>query len=295
LAAPISAILAASTDTQGNIIFADYGNHMVSRLNADGTITVLAGNGIDSFSGDNGPARSASLNRPTAAVMDTNGVLYIYDAQNARIRRVGTDDIIATYAGTGVAGYSGDGGLATKAQINNDGRMTLDPQNNLYFTDSVYGVVRRVAPDGTISIYAGNKVAIHSGDNIPATQASLNIGDGQIACDAAGNLYIAETKQSQGNVTLRQGGQPVDQSSGSSGVSSAEYSRVRGPGRSQARLLQGERDADLTRILCGVRDDSYKRYRDRVGAAEVERGRTGAELLLPAWSVPADAVLQRGE
>ncbi len=89
--APISSFPGLATDPQGNVIFADYGNHLVSRLNADGTITVLAGNGIEGFSGDHGPALSASLDRPTSAVMDATGNLYIYDSTFARIRRVTPD------------------------------------------------------------------------------------------------------------------------------------------------------------------------------------------------------------
>src|SRR5438876_8858061 len=91
LLAPISFVEKLSADRQGNIIFADTGNHVVSRLERDGTITVLAGNGIASFSGDGGPARSAALDRPSDAVMDQAGNLHIYDAYNYRIRRVTPD------------------------------------------------------------------------------------------------------------------------------------------------------------------------------------------------------------
>src|SRR5579864_8532513 len=188
--APISGFYALSTDTQGNVIFADYGNHLVSRLNADGTITVLAGNGIEGFSGDHGPALSAALDRPTSAVMDSTGNLYIYDSSFARIRRVTPDGIISTYAGNGVIGYDGDKGPATKAAIQNDGRLAVDSNGNVYLTDPYFNVVRVITPDGTISTYAGGGKG--SGNNIPATQASMAIGGGQIVCDTAGNLYIAE-------------------------------------------------------------------------------------------------------
>ncbi len=190
--APISSFFGLSTDTQGNVIFADYGNHMVSRLNADGTITVLAGNGIEGFSGDNGPALSASLDRPASAVMDAAGNLYIYDTSFARIRRVTPDGIIRTYAGNGNFGYTGDGGPATKASIENNGRLAIDPAGNLYLTDGAANVVRQITPAGIISTYAGNGMGVHNGDNVPATQAAIALGSGQIVCDAAGNLYIAE-------------------------------------------------------------------------------------------------------
>jgi uncharacterized protein (TIGR03437 family) len=190
--APISSFNQLSIDPQGNVIFADFGNHMVSRLNADGTITVLAGNGIEGFSGDHGPALSASLDRPTSAVMDGAGNLYIYDSSFARIRRVTPDGIIATYAGNGIYGYSGDHGPATKAAINNGGKLAVDPSGNLYLTDPSSNVIRVITSDGIISTYAGNGKAVHAGDNIPATQAALSINTGQISCDAGGNLYLAE-------------------------------------------------------------------------------------------------------
>src|ERR1700689_768793 len=118
---PLSGFQQGQHDRNGNIIFADPGNHVVSRLNADGTLTVLAGNGIAGFSGEGGPARSASLRYPSDAVMDKAGNLYIYDSENVRIRRVTPDGVISTYAGTGVRGYAGDGGPAIQARIELDG------------------------------------------------------------------------------------------------------------------------------------------------------------------------------
>src|ERR1700689_1961140 len=121
LNAALSGFQQVQTDRNGNVIFADTGKHVVSRLNADGTLTVLAGNGIAGFSGEGGPARSASLRYPSDAVMDKAGNLYIYDSENVRIRRVTPDGVISTYAGTGVRGYAGDGGPAIQARIELDG------------------------------------------------------------------------------------------------------------------------------------------------------------------------------
>ncbi len=181
--APISGFPGLSTDPQGYVFFADFGNHVVSRLNADGTITVLAGNGIEGFSGDNGPALSAALDRPTSAVMDASGNLYIYDSYFARIRRVTPDGIIKTYAGSGAIGYDGDNGPATKAALDNDGRLAIDSNGNLYLTDPAANVIRRITPGGIISTYAGNGKGAHSGDNVPATQAALalNVRDRSFA------------------------------------------------------------------------------------------------------------------
>src|SRR5260370_29678042 len=101
--APLSTITFLALDNSGGVVFADTGNHVVSRLNADGTLTVLAGNGIRGFSGDGQAARTASLNAPFSAVVDRAGNLFIYDG-NARIRKVTPDGIISTYAGTRTTG-----------------------------------------------------------------------------------------------------------------------------------------------------------------------------------------------
>src|ERR1700733_11622943 len=200
LNAALSGFQQLQTDANGNIIFADTNNHVVSRLNADGTLTVLAGNGIAGFSGEGGPARSASLRYPSDVVMDKAGNLYVYDSFNFRIRRVTPDGIISTYAGTGVNGYTGDGGPAIQAQIELAGKMALDATGNLYFTDGIDSVVRRITPDGTISTYAGNgqlATVANNGNNGPATQAELGLSSGGLAVDSAGNVYVAEDVTNQ--------------------------------------------------------------------------------------------------
>src|SRR3984885_11472778 len=200
LNANLSGFEQLQTDRNGNVIFADLDNQVVSRLNSDGTLTVLAGNGIAGFSGEGGPARSASLSFPSDAVMDSAGNLYIYDSLNFRIRRVTPDGIISTYAGTGVNGYTGDGGPAIQAQIELAGKMALDATGTLYFTDGIDSVVRRITPDGTISTYAGNgqlATVANNGNNGPATAAELGLSSGGLAVDSAGNVYVAEDVTNQ--------------------------------------------------------------------------------------------------
>ena len=200
LNAPLSGFQQIQTDSSGNVIFADLNNQVVSRLNADGTLTVLAGNGIAGFSGDGGPAQSASLRFPSDAVMDRAGNLYIYDSLNFRIRKVTPDGVISTYAGTGVNGYSGDGGPAAQAQIEFGGKMTVDATGNLYFTDPTDTVIRRITSAGIISTYAGNGQLASGPDNGnkgPAIQASLGLSAGGLAVDSAGNLYLAEDYTNQ--------------------------------------------------------------------------------------------------
>jgi uncharacterized protein (TIGR03437 family) len=200
LNAPLSGFQQIQTDSSGNVIFADTNNQVVSRLNSDGTLTVLAGNGIAGFTGDGGPAQRASLRFPSDAVMDRAGNLYIYDSENYRIRRVTPDGIISNYAGTGANGYMGDGGPATQAQIEYGGKMTVDATGNLYFTDPVDTVIRRITPAGIISTYAGNgqfATGPNDGNNGPAAQASLGFAAGALVVDSAGNLYISEDGTNQ--------------------------------------------------------------------------------------------------
>ena len=200
LNANLSGFQQVQTDRNGNVIFADTENQVVSRLNSDGTLTVLAGNGIAGFSGENGPATSASLNFPSDAVMDSAGNLYIYDSLNFRIRRVTPAGVIATYAGNGSPGYKGDGGPAIQAEIQPYGKMTIDSSGTLYITDGIDSVIRRITSDGTISTYAGNGQLAsgpNNGDNGPAAQASLGLVDGAIAVDSGGNLYLSEDYTNQ--------------------------------------------------------------------------------------------------
>jgi uncharacterized protein (TIGR03437 family) len=191
--APISQVSSLNTDNDGNVIYADPGNHVVSRINANGTVTVIAGNGIRGFSGDGGPALSASLNNPIDVVMDSDGNLYISDSFNRRIRKVTPDGIISTlYVHIG---------SARLAILNNNIAFRLrrtflrggSRQNNtLYNTDPNNCLIYQTTPDGTLTTFAGNGQCGHSGDGGPATSAMINPGDGGIAVDSAGNVYLAE-------------------------------------------------------------------------------------------------------
>jgi uncharacterized protein (TIGR03437 family) len=186
--APISELNALATDPNGNIIFADPGNHVVLRLNSDGTVAVLAGNGLEGFAGDNGPALAASLDRPSDAVMDRAGNLYIYDEFNHRIRRVTPDGTITTYAGTGASNETGDSGSALKAGIGSNDRLAIDSAGNLYISNRCQ--IRRIDTNGIINVFAGTRRCVHGPDG-PALQTDMN-PDG-MTFDSEGNLYFAES------------------------------------------------------------------------------------------------------
>ena len=165
---------------------------------APGTITTVAGTGPAGFSGDNGPAIKARLDYPIGIAIDAAGNVFIGDGANTRVRKVSPDGIITTVAGTGVEGFSGDGGPATKARLAGALWLGLDGAGNLYLSDSSHHRVRKVSPDGIITTVAGSGPTTSeapgdfAGDGGPATEARLYYPDG-LAVDAAGNLFIADT------------------------------------------------------------------------------------------------------
>jgi DNA-binding beta-propeller fold protein YncE len=161
---------------------------------ADWMITTAVGTGEKGFAGDGGPAAAAVLNGPFDVAFDRAGNLYFSDTFNHRIRRVDArSGIIITVAGNGEAGYSGDGGPATAASLNEPYGIVLDRAGNLYIADRLNRRVRRVdAVSGTITTLAGTGEAAYSGDGGPAAKAGLAEPNG-LALDAEERrLYIAD-------------------------------------------------------------------------------------------------------
>lgn len=194
-AAPFSKqIRRAAVDAQGNFYLADPYNYQVFRIDRTGRITVVAGTGISAYSGDGGPATSASLSFPIAVEVGPDGTLYIAD--NVWVRRVSPQGIITTIAGAAQGGFAGDGGPARQARFSNISGLALDSAGNLYVCDRFNDRIRMVTPDGIIRTVAGNGQRNSAGDGGPATQAGLQ-EPFDIAVDAAGNLYIAQTTASR--------------------------------------------------------------------------------------------------
>jgi len=179
-------------DGLGNIYVSDVGNHRVRKVDADGIIQTVAGTGVGGFSGDGGAAASAMILSPGAIAIDGLGNLYIADTENHRIRKVTTDGMIATIGGTGTAGFSGDGGMATAAQFNFPDSLAVDLQGTIYVSDKVNARVRRITAAGIVTTTAGTGTAGFSGDNGAATSAQLHYPEG-IALDAEGSLYVADS------------------------------------------------------------------------------------------------------
>jgi uncharacterized protein (TIGR03437 family) len=167
----------------------DGGNSCIRKVATNGIITTVAGNGSYGYSGDGGPATSAQLYNPLGVAVDAAGNLYIADSANSRIRKVATNGIITTGAGSGSIGYSGDAGPATSAQLRGPSGVAVDAAGNLYIADAGNSRIRKVATNGIITTVAGNGSPGYSGDGGPATRAQLYLPLG-VAVDAAGNLYI---------------------------------------------------------------------------------------------------------
>jgi sugar lactone lactonase YvrE len=177
-------------DTAGNLYIADTGDNMVREVNVDGVISTVAGDGEQGFGGDGGAATSALLDAPIAVAVDLNGNIYIADKHNNRIREV-SGGVIATIAGTGVAGFSGDGGAATSAMLAGPSAIAIDSKGNIYIADSDNHRIREIIGT-TISTVAGDGEQLYSGDGGLATAAGLDSPDG-VAVDATFNIYIGDT------------------------------------------------------------------------------------------------------
>ncbi len=176
------------------IFIADSANNQIDLLNRrTGQITVFAGSGTRGFAGDGGPANQAQLNQPSGMVLDHAGNLLIADTNNQRVRRINlSSNTISTVAGSGAAGFGGDGGPATAASFNSPSALAVDSSNNIYVSDTLNSRIRFInASDGTILTVAGNGAAGFSGDNGAATNAQLD-GPVGITLDTNNHLYIAD-------------------------------------------------------------------------------------------------------
>ncbi|MEK7833999.1 MAG: HYR domain-containing protein, partial [Acidobacteriota bacterium] len=186
----------AAKDANGNTYISDTNFHRIRRIATDGKVFHFAGatNGTSGSGGDNGSVTSARFNRPTALAVDPNGTkLYVADTGNNRIRVIDlTTNIITGFAGTGGAGFNGDGVIATDSSLNNPAGLAVDANGNLFIADRFNHRIRRVdAASRLISTVAGDGNQGFSGDGGAATAAQLN-NPADVAVDGSGNLYIAD-------------------------------------------------------------------------------------------------------
>lgn len=174
-------------DEYGNLYIADSANNVIRKVDANGVITTFAGTGVSGFSGDGQPALRTQFNVPRGIGVDKNGSVYVSDTNNYRVRKIDPTGVVTTIAGTGVAGFSGDGGSAISAQLSYPTGIRIDAAGNLYIADN--GAVRRITLEGTITSIAGTGVSGYTGDGGAATSAQLNAWG--LAFDNAGKIYVA--------------------------------------------------------------------------------------------------------
>lgn len=183
---------AVAIDNNSNLYIADHRNHRIRKMTKDGVISTVAGTGTAGYSGDDVMAIDTQLYHPVRVAVDNSGNLYIAEYYNHRIRKVSKNGMISTVAGNGTQGYSGDGGLAAKAQLNYPAGITTDSSGNLYIADAMNYRIRKVTTDGMINTVVGTGTAGYSGDGDAATSAQLNYPYGITIEPNNGNLYIAD-------------------------------------------------------------------------------------------------------
>lgn len=189
-AANLGYIYGLATDNSGTTYFSDTYNNVVRKIDASGTIRVFAGNGTSGYSGDGGAATLAQLSRPRSIVVDKYGNVIIYEDGNHRIRKINTLGVINTIVGSGVVGFSGDGGPATNAELGFLSEIALDKNGNLYLADRGSNNLRKVDTNGIITLFAGGPYVPYATDGGPATNAYFYPSG--IGIDKYNNIYISD-------------------------------------------------------------------------------------------------------
>jgi sugar lactone lactonase YvrE len=197
-AAELGTPVGITFDKWGNLYYADESYCVIRKIDTLGVITTVAGNGAPGgYSGNGGRADSAKLQYPVDVAVDLIGNIYIAELGNNIIRKVDTNGLISTYAGTGEFGYTGDNAAATNATFNFPEGITVDGAGNVYVADEENNVIRKIDTSGIISTVVGNGHNAGTGDGGflgdggPATAAELN-NPTSVALDKDGNLFIAD-------------------------------------------------------------------------------------------------------
>lgn len=189
--ASFNGVIGLCLDAAGNIYVNDDRNNRIRRIDPAGQITTFAGNGLRQYGGDGGPATQASFNIGIRCATDTAGNVYVAEQGAHRIRKIAPTGLITTFAGNGTQGFSGDGGPAAAANLNNPTALTVDSAGNLYFSGQFNHRLRRVVPNGILTTIAGTGTPGFSGDGGPATSANLNF-PGAMVADGNGDLYFTD-------------------------------------------------------------------------------------------------------
>ena len=190
-AARLDAPWGIEVDAAGTVWLSDSGNDRVRKITSGGVITTVAGTGVAGSSGDGGAATSATLNSPSDVTVDAGGNLYISEYDGNRVRKVTPGGTISRFAGTGGGGSTGDGGLATAAQVNAPWGLETDSAGNVYIVEIGGSVVRKVSGLGVITRFAGTGSAGYSGNGGPATSAQISAPAGFVVAPN-GHGHLAE-------------------------------------------------------------------------------------------------------
>ncbi len=181
-------------DNTGNLFISDCGHHRIRKVDTFGIITTIAGTGVFGSSGDGGPATNGELMSPCGLCADQNGNIYVADLSDIKIRKVSTDGIITTLAGTGTFGTSGNGGPATGAEFETPVYLAYNARNgDISVSDGGNAEIRTIHLSGVITAFVGTGVSGYGGDGGPATDARINAVRG-IAYDEAGDFYICDVE-----------------------------------------------------------------------------------------------------
>jgi sugar lactone lactonase YvrE len=181
-----------AVDKEGNLFIADSMNHRIRKVSPAGVISTIAGTGKPGIVGKAQKATAAALNFPASLALDDAGNLFVSDVANNAVRKITPAGIISTVAGNGKPGFSGDGGKATGAMLNNPGPIAVGKDGSLFISDVLNHRVRRVSPSGTIATVAGNGDSGADGDGGPAQAAQLAILTG-LAVGPVGNIFVADS------------------------------------------------------------------------------------------------------
>lgn len=191
-AAKLAYPAAVAVGDSSKLYIADKQNNCIRRISPTGIITTIAGVPTGGYGGDGGPATNARMNAPTGVAVDAAKNIYIADQGNNCIRRVSAAGVITTIAGTGAAGYSGDGGAATAAMLSTPVALAVDGGGNVFVADQTNNRIRKISPTGIITTVAGSGATSgFSGDGFAATAALLS-GPVGIAVTSSGALYIVD-------------------------------------------------------------------------------------------------------
>ena len=190
-AAQLNCPIGIAYDDTGNLYIAEYAGSRIRKVNTSGIISTIGGNGLSGFNGDTGIAINAKLKDPYGLTVDKKGNVYFSDVLNYRIRKIDKAGKISTFAGSGVWGYSGDGGPATKAKFGQISCLAIGPSGTMYVADWDNARTRKIDTSGIVTTFAGNGTSGYSGDGGLAINAELIAPNG-VNVDDSENVYIPD-------------------------------------------------------------------------------------------------------